>query len=160
MAKKPRPLDEQDFSRIEILKGVMDELGVARNDDIIEAINNAHPEFWPEDWQERALVEFQKQLVRKTQKLIQDETGFPEIANIQTVNPQGELENLWKHEAHLEKEDYKYLSEFHFDRGLHHFKIAKGYVDRARRRYSLQIRLPFPEGLFDVGKTAGAGSKE
>ena len=89
------------------------------------------------DFEERALLEAKKALVRRLIRQQKDEDGHRRVASIEVPAASGETERIYKQETLFVLEDYKQICAYHMAKQHHHLQEARGYASRCEIRYGV-----------------------
>jgi len=101
--------------------------------------------FWTENFLAGAVDSAKKTAVRRLIKTLKDRDGWPIWANVETTNEEGKTERLYKQELLFDPNDYRQVFEYHNERSTYHRKMAQGYASRCKKRFHVQLKLPFDE---------------
>ena len=139
MIAKARP----DQMSPELFMEAVSELGWAEVGDIVEALDGT--DFWGDEWLEHAAAEQKKAYVRRKIKQLKGSDGWPVWASVAVTDTDGSEKRVYKQETLFDLEDYRKVIAYHADRSDYHKHMANGYTKRARKRFHVQLLLPFAE---------------
>lgn len=98
--------------------------------------------FWDKAFLDTAVAEHKKAFVRRQIRQLKDGTGWPLFANVVEVDPiSGDETHIYKQEQIFDRDDYVQVVTYHRRRAEHHERMAQGYAERARVRFSMQVPL-------------------
>jgi len=110
-------------------------------DKLVELCDEA--DFWSEEFTEGALASAKKSQVRRLIRTLKDDESWPLWANVETTGEDGKTERTYKQELMFDSNDYRQVVDYHNERSAHHSKMRDGYAARCKRRFDIQIPLPF-----------------
>jgi hypothetical protein len=111
-------------------------------DEFMDALDEAN--FWDEAFYSKVEAHAKKQFIRQMIRRAKDETDWPVWANVKVLDAKTGVETrVYKQESLFEISDYVQVCGYHRQAGLHHLDMAKGYKERAERRFGKQISFAF-----------------
>ena len=110
--------------------------------EFVDALDEAN--FWDEAFYSKVEADAKKQFIRRMIRRAKDETDWPIWANVKIQDAATGVEvRVYKQESLFEISDYVQVCGYHRQAGLHHLDMAKGYKERAERRFGKQIAFAF-----------------
>ncbi len=114
-------------------------------DEFVDALDEAN--FWDEAFYSKVEAHAKKQFIRRMIRRAKDETDWPLWASVKVLDAKtGNEARVYKQETLFEISDYVQVCSYHHQVGLHHLDMAKGYRERAERRFGGQIAFAFEDG--------------
>jgi hypothetical protein len=111
-------------------------------DEFVDALDEG--DFWDEAFYSKVEAHAKKQFTRRMLRKAKDETNWPIWANVKMQDAKTGVEaRVYKQESLFDVSDYVQVCSYHHQRGLHHLDTAKGYKERAERRFGKQIAFAF-----------------
>jgi hypothetical protein len=112
--------------------------------EFVDALDEAN--FWDEGFYSKVEDQAKKQFIRRMIRKAKDETDWPVWANVKIQDAATGVEvRVYKQESLFDVADYAQVCGYHHQAGLHHLVMARGYRDRAERRYGRQAAFSFTE---------------
>lgn len=99
-------------------------------------------EYWTPEFRETCVRQAKAAHARRMMKQLQDATGWPVFASVETKTPEGEVQRVYKQETLFDVNDYFQVVVYHRGRSNYHQKMASGYKRRAEERFHTQLNLP------------------
>jgi hypothetical protein len=106
-------------------------------DDCVSRLNAS--DAWGENFEDDALKEAKKIVVRKVMQDMRSADGTRNVASIKTTNAAGETVQVYKQECLFKVEDYRQVVAYHRNRGEHHYREAARYAEQCRTRLGVEI---------------------
>ena len=113
--------------------------GWATIDDIMDVCDSAG--FWTDDFLHEAEGKAKKSAIRRLIKSIRGQDGSPEWASVVMTDEAGEPQRIYKQETLFDVADYRQVVEYHVGRSEYHKETAKGYANRCKKRFNVQLQL-------------------
>ncbi len=111
-------------------------------DEFVDALDEAN--FWDEAFYSKVESQAKKQFIRRMIRKAKDETDWPIWANVKIQDAVTGVEvRVYKQESLFDVADYAQVCAYHHQAGLHHFSMARGYKNRAERRFGKQAGFGF-----------------
>jgi hypothetical protein len=110
--------------------------------------------YFTEAFYRKAVTHMERIHVRRMLRQVRDGRGWPTLANIVRVDPDGTAERVFMQEELFGPEEYRQVVAYHYGLARHHLCKAQTYREHAKARYGLQLPL-FDEADGEVGE-AGA----
>jgi hypothetical protein len=98
----------------------------------------------------KATAQMERIHVRRMLRQVIDSRGWPVLANIVRVDPNGRSERVFMQEELFGPEEYRQVVAYHYRMARHHLFKAQTYRDHAKARYGVQLPL-FSEEDIEVG---------
>ncbi len=110
--------------------------------EFVDALDEGN--FWDEAFYSKVEGHAKKQFIRRMIRKAKDETDWPIWANVKIQDAKtGNEIRVYKQESLFEISDYVQVCQYHHGAGIHHLDMAKGYRERAERRFGKQIAFTF-----------------
>ena len=110
--------------------------------EFVDALDEGN--FWDEAFYSKAEDQAKKQFIRRMLRKAKDDTDWPLWANVKIQDASTGIEiRVYKQESLFDVSDYIQVCGYHRQAGLHHFNMARGYRDRAERRFGKQAAFCF-----------------
>lgn len=101
-------------------------------------------DFWDETFYMKVEAQAKKEFTRRMLRKTKDKMNWPIWANVKMQDAKTGVETrVYKQESLFEVSDYVQVCSYHRQMGLHHLDTAKGYKERAERRFGKQIDFAF-----------------
>jgi len=111
-------------------------------DEFVDTLDEAN--FWDEAFYSKVENQAKKQFIRRMIRKAKDDTDWPIWANVKIQDAATGVEvRVYKQESLFDVADYAQVCTYHHQAGLHHFGMARGYKDRAERRFGKQAAFSF-----------------
>ena len=98
-----------------------------------------------------AIAHMERIHVRRMLRQVTDGRGWPVLANIVQVDPDGRQERVFMQEELFGPEEYRQVVAYHYRMARHHLFKAQTYRDHAKVRYGVQLPLFREDGDEDDG---------
>jgi hypothetical protein len=102
----------------------------------------------------KATAHMERIHVRRMLRQVTDGRGWPILANIVRVDPNGRPERVFMQEELFGPEEYRQVVAYHYRMARHHLVKAQTYRDHAKTRYGVQLPL------FNADEDGGDGGPE
>ncbi len=112
-------------------------------DDLIEVCDDAG--YWSEEFLSHTEAAAKKSHVRRMIRSLKSADDWPIWASVESQNEEGKTVKMYKQETLFDVEDYRQIVRYHAERSDYHHHMAKGYAKRCRKRFGVQLQLPFRE---------------
>lgn len=141
-AENPEPVYDPDSRKRRFVEAVqVQHWAPAR--ELVRRLDEAG--YWDPSLTAHALDQFKLSHVRRMVRKIKDESGWPVVASIELVQPDGGKLRVYMPEALFDMDEYRQVIGYWRDRAHYSIEMANGYTRRAQHRYGEQLPLPFPE---------------
>jgi hypothetical protein len=110
--------------------------------------------YFTEAFYRKAVTHMERIHVRRMLRQVRDGCGWPTLANIVRVDPDGRAERVFMQEELFGPEEYRQVVAYHYGMARHHLCKAQTYREHAKARFGMQLPL-FDEDDGEVGE-AGA----
>ena len=97
--------------------------------------------YFTETFYRRAVTHMERIHVRRMLRQVRDGRGWPTLANIVRVQPDGSSERVFMQEELFGPEEYHQVVAYHYRMARHHLVKAQTYREHAKARYGLQLPL-------------------
>ena len=103
----------------------------------------------------QAVTHMERIHVRRMLRQVRDGRGWPTLANIVRVAPDGTPERVFMQEELFGPEEYRQVVAYHYGMARHHLFKAQTYREHAKVRFGVQLPL-FDEADGEIGGDAAA----
>ena len=100
--------------------------------------------FWDDGFLSKSEEHAKKAYCRKMARALKAPEGHRVFASIITTDEDGTKTRVYKQELLFDPTDYRQCVSFWKGVGIHAMEEANGYARRAKKRFNVQIPLPFP----------------
>ena len=111
--------------------------------------------YFTEAFYRKAVTHMERIHVRRRLRQVRDGRGWPTLANIVRVDPDGRTARVFMQEELFGPEEYRQVvAYYHYGLARHHLFKAQTYREHAKARFGLQLPL-FEEDDGAIGDGAG-----
>jgi hypothetical protein len=89
----------------------------------------------------KAITHMERIHVRRMLRQVRDGRGWPTLANIVRLHPDGRAERVFMQEELFGPEEYRQVVDYHYRMARHHLVKARTYREHAKARFGMQLPL-------------------